>query len=177
MAEVRITGWYAGGTEGTGAGADGAALAWPIASQPWLPCATLASAPLRHACGSSAPAGAHWPAEPSHRAGDPPAEPAATSVRPPAARLLTVTSGVALAPRTAWPTCWRPAVGLMRIRCGRMPAAPVPGSLFPATTTAPPGPAVRPATPAPAPAVVWCQSRPRALENATCDPCTDAATT
>jgi hypothetical protein len=58
-----------------------------------------------------------------------------------------------------------------------MPAAPVPGSLFPATTTAPPGPAVRPATPTPAPAAVWCQSRPRTLENATCDPRTDAATT
>src|SRR6185437_16680547 len=53
----------------------------------------------------------------------------------------------------------------------------VPGWLFPATTTVPPGPAARPASPVPAPAVVWCQPRPRALENATSEPCTDAATT
>jgi hypothetical protein len=109
VAEVRITGWYAGGTGGTGARADGAALAWPIASQPRPPCATLTSAPLCHGCGSTTAAGAHRPAEASHSAGDPPAEPAATSVRPLAARPLTVTSGVALAARTGWPTCWRPA--------------------------------------------------------------------
>src|SRR5690349_18996372 len=176
VAEVRMTGWDAGGAAGTGACADGATLPRPIASQPSPPCATLTSAPFRHACGSNTPTGAHRPDEASHRAGDPPAAPAATSERPPAARPLTVRSGVAVAARTAWPTCSR-AVGLMRIRCGRKPPAPVPGWLFPATTTVPPGPAARPATPVPAPAVVWCQSRPRVLENATSDPCTAAATT
>ena len=146
MAEVRITGRDAGGAAGTGAWADGAALARPIASQPSPPCTTSTSAPFRHACGSSMPPGAQWPPEASHRAGDPPAAPAATRVRPAAASPLTVTSGVALAARTAWPTCWRVA-GPMRIRCGRMPAAPDPGWLFPATTTVPLGPAVSPATP------------------------------
>src|SRR6185437_11283043 len=134
VAEVRITGWDAGGAAGTGAPAEGAALARPIASQPSPPCTTLTSAPFRHACGSSRPRRAHRPDEACHRAGDPPADPAATSEWPPAARPLTVTSGVAVAASATRPTCWR-AAGLMRIRCGRRPAALVPGWLFPATTT------------------------------------------
>src|SRR5690349_13915535 len=104
VAEVRITGWDAGGAAATGACPDGATLARPIASQPSPPCATLTSAPFCHACGSSMPTGAHRPDETSHRAGDPPAEPAATSEWPPAAKPLTGTSGVAVADRTAWPT-------------------------------------------------------------------------
>src|SRR5262249_61148775 len=101
---VRITGGGGGGAGGTGAGGDGPARARPIASQPSPPCATLTSTPFRHARGSSTRTGAHRPDEASHRAGDPPAEPAATSERPPAARPLTLTSGVAVAARPARPT-------------------------------------------------------------------------
>src|SRR5262249_26669436 len=155
LAEVRITGWY------------GACVpARPTVSQPDPPCTTLSSAPLRHGTGSRRPAGAHWPpGEASHKAGAPPAAPAATCARPAVPRALTVMSGVAAAVSTGCPTCCRPPVPTSS-RCGRMPAGPEPGWPFPAATALPSGATVSPAIPRPGSAA-WCQPWPRVLTNAT----------
>src|SRR5215472_2337518 len=155
LAEVRITGWY-----------DARVPARPTVSQPEPPCTTLSSAPLRHGTGSRRSAGAHWPREEaSHRAGAPPAAPAATCARPAVARALTVMSGVAAAVSTGCPTCCRPPAPT-NSRCGRMPAAPEPGWPFPAATALPSGATVSPAIPLPGSAA-WCQPWPRILTNAT----------
>ncbi len=162
VAEVRITGWY------------GARVpAWPTASQPEPPATTLTRPPFRHGTGSRTAPGAHWPpGAASHSAGAPPAAPAATCVRPAVASAPIVTSGVAAAARTGCPTCWR-CPALVSSRCG-VPAAPAPGRLFPATTTLPSGPAVRPASPLPGSAVCR-QPRPPALKNAIWPECVVAA--
>src|SRR5215472_14216037 len=110
---------------------------------------------------------ARVPARPtvSHRAGAPPAAPAATCARPAVARALTVMSGVAAEVSTGCPTCCRPPAPTSSRR-GRMPAAPEPGWPFPAATALPSGATVSPAIPRPGSAA-WCQPWPRILTNAT----------
>src|SRR5262249_2404970 len=168
-ADVRITGWY------------GARVpAWPTVSQPEPPRSTLTSAPLRHDVGSSTSAGDHRPpGEASHRAGAPPAAPAAAWVRSAVARGVTRRVGAAAAGGGgAGELPWLPG-GAAAARPARPPGRPPPPPVtsrygrvradpgwFPATTTLPPGPAVSPATPLPGSAIC-CHRRPCALKNAT----------